>query len=225
MPKSGSTWLTAVLESSLGLNTARCYLEADRNEQEIDPTIMFQSWGKKTLFVQQHVRFSKILLKICAAFSTKIVVLTRRLEDVVISLRDHINNESSEFSMFYMENEWIKALSPSEQIDFIIDHAMPWYINFYLGWSQAEKEYKDQILMVRYENIVNDSAKIIFDISKFYGQSIKFDLSALEIKKENLRFNKGRVGRGKEVLTKNQHKRLMNLRDYYPGVDFEAIGL
>lgn len=225
MPKSGSTWLTSILEDKLALAPKRLYLEAERNEQEIDTNVMFQSWGQRTLFVQQHVRYSRILLRICRAFSTRIVVLTRRLDDVVVSLRDHIERESPEMSMFYTESDWFKGKSESEQFDFIIDHAMPWYFNFFLGWERAAAENPGQILMVRYEDLVGDPVAAVEKVARFYGTELHgLALPDLD-KKDGTRFNQGRVGRGKELLSRKQLTRLKKLASYYPESDFGSIGI
>lgn len=225
MPKSGSTWLTSILEEKLALAPKRLYLEADRNEQELDANAMFQSWGQKTLFVQQHVRYSRILMRVCRAFSTKVVVLTRRLDDVVVSLRDHIESESPEVSMFYTESNWFKGKSESEQFDFIIDHAMPWYFNFFLGWERAASENPEQILMVRYEDLIGNPVTVVETIAGFYGAELQgLTLQELD-KRDGTRFNQGRVGRGKELLSRKQLTRLKKLSSYYPESDFAAIGI
>ena len=226
MPKSGSTWMTHVLEETLGLTPMRGYLEADRNEQEIDPMALFQSWGQKTLFVQQHVRYSRILLKLCRAFSTRVVVLTRRLDDVVVSLRDHVERESAEFAMFYTETSWFTALTRQRQFDLIVDHAMPWYLNFYVGWMRAIPLHPSRILHVTYEELLQDSAACVARIREFHGadgsQALPEDLD----RREGTRFNQGRIGRGREELTAEQHARLRDLAAPYRGVvDLSALGL
>jgi LPS sulfotransferase NodH len=225
MPKSGSTWLTSVLQKKLALSPMRCYLEADRNEQEIDTSVFFQSWGQRVLFVQQHVRHSRILQRICRVFSTKIVVLTRRLDDVVVSLRDHIERESPEMSMFYAESDSFKRKSESQQCDFIIDHAIPWYFNFYLGWQRAAQGNPAQILMVRYEDMVGDPIATVKRVAAFYGMELQ-GLALPDVdRKDGARFNQGRVGRGQEILSTEQLMRLRKLASYYPECDFESVGL
>jgi LPS sulfotransferase NodH len=225
MPKSGSTWLTSVLQEKLSLSPMRCYLEADRNEQEIDTSVLFQSWGQRVLFVQQHVRHSRILQRICRVFSTKIVVLTRRLDDVVVSLRDHIVRESPEMSMFYAESDGFKRKSASEQCDFIIDHAMPWYFNFYLGWQRAAQEDPAQILLLRYEDMVGDPVAAVERVADFYGMKLQGVALPDVERRDGTRFNQGRVGRGREILSTEQLMRLRKLASYYPECDFESVGL
>lgn len=225
MPKSGSTWLTSVLQEKLALSPMRCYLEADRNEQEIDTSVFFQSWGQRVLFVQQHVRYSRILQRICRVFSTKIVVLTRRLDDVVVSLRDHIERESPEMSMFYTESDWFKRMPASEQCDFIIDHAMPWYFNFYVGWQRAAQGTPAQILVVRYEDMVDDPIATVARVAAFYGVELQ-GLALPDVdRRDGARFNQGRVGRGQEILSMEQLIRIRKLASYYPECDFESVGL
>ena len=226
MPKSGSTWLTNVLEDTLGLPARRCYLEADRNEQELDAIALFQSWGQRTLFVQQHIRYSRITLGLCRAFSTKIVVLTRRLDDVVVSLRDHVERESPECSMFYTETEWFAARTPEAQLDFIIDHAMPWYLNFFVGWHRALGEHPADILHVRYEDLLGNSAACVDRIARFYGTSTVRPGAVDLDRRVGTRFNQGRIGRGRELLSAQQQARLRQLAAPYEGVvDLGTVGL
>jgi len=177
------------------------------------------------LFVHQHIRYSRILMRICRAFSTKIIVLTRRLDDIVVSLRDHLERESHEVSMFYTESEWFKNKSQNEQFDFIIDHAMPWYFNFYLGWLRTFQSNNGQILMVRYEELIEDTVACVEKIASFYGTPVHgLSLSEIDLK-SGTRFNQGRAGRGREMLSKKQIARLRKLASYYPGCDFESVGL
>jgi hypothetical protein len=225
MPKSGSTWLTSTLEQQLNVPSRRCYLEADRNEQEIDPIALFQSWGNRTLFVQQHIRYARVSMQLLKAFSTKVVVLTRRLDDIVVSLRDHIEHESPECSMFYIETDWYVKKTATERIDFLIDYAMPWYLNFYLGWQRGAQLYPNQILQIPYEELIENAAACVVRIADFYGMaSESLSLADLD-KRVGTRFNQGRIGRGREELSPAQQRRLYRLAAHYPDHDFSLIGV
>lgn len=225
MPKSGSTWMTTLLEETLNLAPIRCYLEPDRNEQEIDSLALFQSWGRRALFVQQHIRYSRTLMRLCRGFSTKVVVLTRRLDDVVVSLCDHILSESPVFAMSYMEAKWFNRKSQKEQFDFLIDHTMPWYFNFFVGWQRAIRNDKEHIIQVCYEDLIRDTASCIERVATFYGASVANLLSQQLDKRNATRYNQGRAGRGKEVLTTAQRARLRRLANHYPDCDFKSVGL
>lgn len=226
MPKSGSTWLTQVLGDALGMPSVRGYLEADRNEQELDVAALFRTWGQRTFFVQQHVRYSRMTLGLCRAFSTKIVVLTRRLDDIVVSLRDHVERESPECSMFYTETDWFADRTPVEQLDFIIDHAVPWYLNFYVGWMRAVARYPEQTLHVTYESLIENSAACVDRIARFHGEPALRSATEDLDRRVGTRFNQGRVGRGREILSEHQQDRLRALAQYYAGaVDLGAVGL
>ncbi len=224
MPKSGSTWLTSLLESHLNLPATRCYLEADRNEQELDPLVLFQSLGKPMLFGQQHLRASTTALRLCRAFSIKVVVLTRSIDDAVVSFFDHLHQESPVASMFYMEREWFQQLDREQALDFLIDHAVPWYLNFIMGWARARESNPDRILPIRYEDLIRKPESTLEMIFRFYGAATEMDVIKIEVK-NGLRFNQGRVGRGKEVLSERQRERIGILSSYYPKADLIAAGL
>ena len=220
VPKSGSTWLTRLLEAGLQIASTRCYLAPDRNEQEIDPVVLWQTRGKPVLYVQQHVRASVTTLRLCRAFGVKIIVLTRSLEDAAVSFRDHILRESAVAPMFYMEREWFTALDPRTQLDFIIDHCLPWYVNFVVGWSRARNAYPNDILALSYESLVSDPHAALASIGRFYGRDLVLDANAADLK-DGVRFNQGRIGRGREELTAEQRKRIRRLVDYYPAVPID----
>jgi hypothetical protein len=224
MPKSGSTWLTTLLEHSFGKPLLRCYLQPDRNEQEIDSLALFQSLGKEVIFVQQHVRASDIALKMCHAFSVKVIFLTRRIDDAVVSFCDHLANESTVAPMFYMEPEWFRRLTRARQIDFLIDHCVPWYLNFMVGWTQALQLSPNAVFPVQYERLVAEPATIIDEISEYLGWRCDIP-SALLDQRSGTRFNQGRVGRGKEELSEFQQQRIRELAAYYDRVDLSFIGL
>lgn len=224
MPKSGSTWFTTLLERGLGLVSLRCYLQPDRNEQEIDALALFQSLGKEVLFVQQHVRASETTLQLCNAFSVKVIFLTRHIDDAVVSFRDHLENESTIAPMFYMEHEWFRDLTKTRQIDFLIDHCVPWYLNFSVSWIRAWQSNPEAILPVQYERLISEPSVVFFEISQFLGRKLRIEPELFETRSD-VRFNQGRVGRGKEELNELQQQRIRALATYYDQVDLSSIGL
>ncbi len=224
MPKSGSTWFTAILERGLGLPLMRGYAQPDRNEQEFDTLALFQSMGREVIFAQQHVRASSTTLRLCRAFSVKAICLTRHIDDAIVSFRDHLENESTVASMFYMEPEWFRRLPRVRQLDFLIDHCLPWYLNFSVGWFRAAQSAPDMILPVQYEQLVSDPPAVVDQVSKFLGRPLGIDAPSLQLH-DGVRFNQGRVGRGKEELTSEQRQRITSLAGYYDQIDLSLIGL
>jgi hypothetical protein len=214
MPKSGSTWLTELLKLQLGIESTRAYLEPERNEQEIESIYLFQSIGKEVLFVHQHIRASSITLKLCRAFSIKIVFLTRSIEDVVISFWDHLRNESTVASMFYMERSEYVKLPAERQIDFLIDHATPWLVNFAMGWTKISEEFPEHVLPVRYEDLNARTLETVGRILDFYRPGTQVNPGKLSIL-DGVRFNRGEVGRGALELSPRQRERIRSLMSYY----------
>lgn len=224
MPKSGSTWFTSLMERGLGMPSMRCYFQPDRNEQEIDTLALFQSLGKEVIFVQQHVRASETMLRLCNSFSVKIIYLTRHIDDAIVSFRDHLENESTIAPMFYMEPEWFSSMPKMQQMDFLIDHCIPWYLNFTVGWVRARQSAPEMILPIQYEKLVSDPSCIFNEVSRFLGRPCRIDAALLE-RRNGTRFNKGRVGRGKEELSESQQQRIRALAAYYNHVDLSPIGI
>jgi len=224
MPKSGSTWFTMLLEQSLGIPAVRSYLQPDRNEQEIDSLELFQSLGREVLFVQQHVKASETLLRLCRSFSVKIVFLTRCIDDAIVSFRDHLESESTVASMFYMEDDWFRCLSKNHQFDFLVDHCVPWYLNFVVGWVRAQQLHPDMVFHLRYEELIKNPSSSLTEVLRFLGRSGQMDATIFE-KSSGTRFNQGRVGRGKEELSDFQLQRIKALAVYYGQVDLSSIGL
>jgi hypothetical protein len=224
MPKSGSTWFTALLERGLGLPVMRGYAQPDRNEQEFDALALFQSLDKQVIFAQQHVRASETTLRLCRAFSVKTICLTRHIDDAIVSFRDHLENESTVASMFYMEPEWFRRLPKGRQLDFLIDHCAPWYLNFSVGWLRAMQSSREMILLVQYERLISEPSAVVDEVSQFLGRPLNVDAASLELH-DGVRFNQGRAGRGKEELSAAQQQRISSLADYYDQLDLSLIGL
>ena len=209
MPKSGSTWLTELLSHKLQLPQTRAYLQPDRNEQEIDALMLFASQGQCTFFAQQHVRPSKTLMRFCEAFSIKIVVLRRNIDDAMVSLRDHVLDESPVMPMFFTKSDWFAQFSGSKKLDFLIAHAAPWYVAFDVGWSVMTAAAPQQIMRLSYEQLNENSADCVARILEFSGISNPTETlqeSGVIPSTENTRFNVGKVGRGAEILSKVQKK-------------------
>ncbi|PTM40341.1 sulfotransferase domain-containing protein [Bosea sp. 124] len=215
-PKSGSTWLTMLLSENFELPAVRGYLEGGHNEQEIDFIQFSKQMGNSCLFVQQHIRASDPTIRICLAFNTKIVVQTRNLCDTLVSFHDHILNESDIASMFFVKTEWFSEFTHEKRFDFLIEHCLPWYINFLTGWLSARNRYPCEILFVRYEDLINDVGGVISRISRFSGLGQGVDATKYRQVTGNLRLNEGRSGRGSEMLTPNQLTRIERLLSYYP---------
>ena len=58
------------------------------------------------------------------------------------------------------------------QLDFLVDHAVPWYLNFVAGWTSAWRENPDLILPIRYEDETRITPIAEFDVPKSSPQAV-----------------------------------------------------
>jgi hypothetical protein len=94
MPKSGSTLLTDLIGQLPGFHQAALIPIAGRREQELDEVCLQKADGLDYI-AQVHVRHSDWTEDMCADYGLTPIVLVRNLFDVVVSLRDHVRNEST----------------------------------------------------------------------------------------------------------------------------------
>ena len=89
------------------------------------------------------------------------VVLVRSLPDAVVSLRDHLRRESVASPIFFAEPHHA-ALDDATLEAMIVRLALPWYINFYMGWRQAPNA-----LFVSYEDFLDAPADLVRRVLAF----------------------------------------------------------
>jgi hypothetical protein len=220
MPKSGSSYLTAILGRLPGMGVVSLVPGYDRREQELDIGMLRAADGMDYV-AHHHVRFSKPTMILLSHFCVKPIVQVRNIFDIVISLRDHLRNESLEGSMGYVVpgmERW-----DDDQLErFIVQMMIPWYVNFYMSWLDCESKS-----LVRYEDIIRTPESVVASIC----EQASLRCSAQEISQaiyaagqSYTRRNVGMTGRGQGM--NDETRRLIHeMVAYYAGVDFSPIGL
>ena len=225
-PKSGSTWLGAMLERALDwprVPLLDCY---DRREQEIDVRMLTLHPDTDIFTPHQHTRASHPTLSIIRQFRIMPIVLIRDLFDTVISLRDHLYREHHIMPWAYFD-ETVYTLSPEEQIDALIDLVIPWYFNFYTSWYYAEKQGLCRFLWMTYLDLKEDHEACVRRVLDFAGVERTDDQIVAAVQDSrgaDTRRNVGTQGRGHTQLTEEQRERILRFTRYYPKVDFRPLG-
>jgi hypothetical protein len=194
-PKSGSTFLSRYLADMGGGKTRSFVPGFGRREQELSERRLLQARlrRERLLVGQHHVRHSGTTQKYIDRYRIDVVVLTRNLFDVIASLRDHVRREDPAGPLFYLDKDMLK-MSDRELEEFLARFAIPWYLNFYMSWRAA-----GNAMFVRYEDMAADTDGVARRIFERFGLTVAksaLDLSAI---REKSRFNKGVVGRGREI--------------------------
>ncbi|MDA8692805.1 hypothetical protein N9L92_01995 [Saprospiraceae bacterium] len=225
-PKSGSSYLTALLQENFNLKPVSIIPGAGRREQEPTQFRMFMhSLNLRRGYIAQvHTKASKSVINMFKLHKLQPIILTRDIRDVIISLRDHLLSEGPNIPMAYVSNEF-QNFSEERQIDFLIEFVVPWFFNFYASWYTVEKSKILSVKWITYEDYISNKTSTLDSIAKHYNLSIPKNGYEFDKLKRNTRKNKGVTGRGKASLSIAQNKKILSYTDYYKNVDFSLMGL
>lgn len=220
MPKSGSTFLSDAIGRVPGIRKASLVSHYGRTEQEINFSVALRK-SKYNFIAQQHVRFNTKTADAIATFQLTPVVLVRNIFDCVVSMRDHWRRESFHTPTAYVLKDHLDM--DDKDLDLmIIQMVVPWYINFFVSWTQCQ-----DALWLRYEDVIREPAEAVAQIlekaNHAYDHAVIMEsLQQSDPAKE--RKNVGRPGRG--ATLPEAHKQIIcEYRSFYPDIDFSRIGL
>lgn len=226
-PKSGSTWLSRILENLLGWQQVLLIPSHYRREQEIDiRKLVIESAHENIFSPGQHCRASEPTFKILRKARIKIFMQYRNIYDTVISVYDHFDaNPVVPYAYMDVDN-WSK-LDAEEKTNFVIDMVIPWFFNFYAGWLQSNLVKNNQIFLSSYESLQQDPCEHVKKLTEWFGENFTDTEIAEAIEKTSkgkTRKNKGIIGRGR-ALKPYQKERIGRMAAYYPDIDFSLIGI
>ena len=224
-PKSGSTFLVSALADSTGY--MRQFLGYDHlNEQDLYLPNLIDTYNIN-IVCHQHTRATAPNLELISEFGIRPVVLVRNVFDCLVSLRDHLEQESRQTPVFNATDGFL-AKPHDDQFDELIDIALPWYVSFVTSWKMAGTTGSAP-LWLTYEEMMADKREAVRRVLDFYGLS-QFDdgidaaISRVD-KGSDTRFNKGITGRGQEQLSTQQRQRIIDRFRHYPDLDFSSVGI
>ncbi len=226
MPKSASTFVVASLAEATGY--LRFFLGQDHlDEQDLYLPKLIDSWSMN-IVCHQHTRATKPNLERMAEFSIRPVVLTRDIFDCLVSLRDHLENESAATPTF-IAPDGLLARDKSDQLDALADLAAPWYLSFYALWKEAEARGEAEVHWLAYDDVMADANSALKGVLDFYGlegATDAVDAAVASVREAGgTRRNQGTPGRGREQLSTEQIERITGLSRHWPHIDFAPIGI
>jgi hypothetical protein len=226
-PKSGSTFLKNVLQSVTGFKPMFSVFAALQNEQELDLPNLIRLGDQNTV-TQQHARASEANIQMMQGFGIRPIVLVRNIFDTVASLLDFYTG-GYVFSTYFEKDDFL-ALSREEKVDLLIKFVIPWYFQFVASWQKAEREGRLDMMWITYEEMLADkpaAVRRILDFNDIKVPSGLIETKVVEIEgeKDKNRFNKGKAGRGNEVLSNVERERIISLAQYFPKADFTPLGV
>ncbi len=226
-PKSGSTWLTVLLKQLLGWPEVALVNGYDRREQEINLLPMLQFPDVNVLSPQQHCRASTPTTDFIKRFNVRPIIGTRNIFDTIVSLRDHLVNESLIMPMAYADEQF-RGWPESRQYDFVVEMFTPWFLSYYVSWMSVGPEIRSRLLFVRYEDLAADTLGTLRRVVDFVGESRTDADIARAMERaavRNTRKNQGITGRGGRQLSDRQKARVLELSRFYDHIDFSPVGI
>ncbi len=219
-PKSGSTFISEVVGAISGFRKVPLHRTYRHVEQDIDHLWAMRFLISNTIS-QQHVKYNENTERAMQLYGLRPVVLVRNIFDIVISVRDHLKNES-----FASPTAWIDArhveLGGEALESFITEMIVPWYISFYVSWKNC-----DSAIFINYEKLLDDPLKLfleVFDALDLKTSEDELNRALKAVASKNTRLNVGVRGRGK-ALSEASISRIISMRRQYPHVDFSLIGI
>ncbi|TWC34971.1 sulfotransferase domain-containing protein [Pseudomonas sp. SJZ079] len=230
-PKSGSTWLSVILEDYLGWARVSLVPGYDRREQEVDPLQLLRRNAESgnVFSPHQHCRYSVSTSEFIARANVTVILQIRDIFDTVLSFWDHLETHKKNLPMAYMDDTNWSALSKEKKVDFIIDLVIPWYFNFYAGWFSSPEYKAGAVKVISYEDLLSDpicEMKNILHHCKVEveQQRLEYSLTKANTGNKSTLKNVGVTGRGGS-LSERQVERIHKLASYYPKINFSSIGL
>lgn len=206
--KVGSTFLASSLSNLPGMRRAKLTPGADRREQELCE-LKLRRLQSRAYVAQHHVRRSSVTDALVRRHGLSVIVLTRDLFDAVVSLRDHVRQESVAFPMAYI-TEHHRALPDAELEVVLARLAVPWYVNFYMSWRDCP-----YATYVSYAELIEDPARQVRRIAEACGLSATdAEIEAAVSTARGARLNVGVNGRGAALAPQAKAEILAQLACY-----------
>lgn len=219
-PKAGTTQLHRRMCVLSGLRAAGLVPDYGAREQELSELRLLLA-AESGYVACHHTRYSRATGRLLDQFRLRTVVLTRDLADALVSTDDHIRREGfgGGNPMAFLDEATFLGLPQARRLDLLIDLVAPWHLQFYLSWRAAPRT---DLVWARYEEIYADPDRTVPELLSRLGVPVP-DGAMADV--TGGRFNVGRIGRGRELLSPEQMGRLRRLGEHYPGFDLSPLGL
>lgn len=186
-PKCGRTWLRMMIGKGLSVNYALGLESSQLSEiqyfhqyQEGIPKIVVSHDDDPHLKPIKNRSVSKSMYS-----GKNIVLLVRNPKDVITSLYYHYTN-------FPYQNQFIETIHKGKSLDeFVMDErlGLKSIIDFYNAWASFYKNNESNVMILRYEDLVQNPSTEMTKVYEFMGQILTRDAQEQAVafgKRENL---------------------------------------
>ncbi len=224
-PKSGSTYMSRALATYLNvpaLDLQTCY------EIQTLSVNRIHAYKDKSYVSQIHLLPTFDTVALLNAYKLKVVVLERNILDCIVSARDHFNRDhlkdvpdnprtrawkNAFVGQAGMVMDEYYELPPANQLDYLIENMLQWYLKFHMGWRKRLAELETPPVFVNYEDFFAEPnkglAKLLQALSLFDEKRFaQYQLPQKTQGGKGLRFNQGVKGRGRKTFNTRQLARI-----------------
>ena len=202
MPKSGSTYLHALLRDITGLPDGCVSEWGDQNEGDICERRLRRL--KRRSVMQQHLKATETNLMWMVKYNVRPIVQIRSLFDVVPSIHDHLKHAKAGLPCGCICRDFWH-MNWEDRCEYLIQTHLPWYFNFLISWREAVAEI--EICSIAYEDLFSDqvgSLTRVLDFYRIHASQEQIAAAIARASKCDTRFNVGVAGRGSQKLTSRQ---------------------
>ena len=210
MPKSASTYVATVISELSGMRRCRLTPSWGAREQELSQ-IRLSRYNHSSYVAQHHIKYSDWTGELIKKYRMTPVVMVRNLADCMVSAMDHYR-AAPEPSPLATLDKAILDQEPDEFEASVIKLAIPWYLNFYVGWYEAGAPFFD------YDDLTSNPISGIsgmLDEAGLQYTDAEIETAIARCVARETRFNVGKPGRG-ENLSPNAASALLDLLSLYP---------
>lgn len=222
-PKSASTFISAALQTALGLPAAALFASTPRiqavsmlggnlREQEPEELALIRNGLNGVGYVaQHHARCSPYLGLLLKTYNVRTIVTVRNLFDTFVSLDDMImgyrSDKAAQEGYYFSDGlpSNYGMLDLEDRLTILVHRSTAWFIQFYVSWKKCERANLVRPLWVSYEqDFLADKQGLAERIIGHLGldpEAAAKLLAAFEDKTDGAarRLNKGVAGRGRAM--------------------------
>jgi hypothetical protein len=226
-PKCAGTFLrTTIVYALEGQLMRMIHAQGGRDAQPYMPYFLayYLSGPKQRIAITHaHMMGSPANCRFLEAFDIRPVIMRRPIPDMLVSFSDMLDTDPLariNGLNCQIPSDWLK-FDPARKADFVVDVLGPWYVNFFASWKSYLKESGDRVLVLDFDEVKNNPLAALEKTLVHSKLPVERKVAEAPIerawqKREELRYNKGEVGRGAAFFDAAQLERLSRLFGYYP---------
>ena len=211
-PKSGSTWVRSFLtclifsqDNDLNINdikirafpTKKDYENINENSENINQIIQNSLHAQSRINLDNKIKFFKTHsanwksnddLFTDEVNTDSVIYIVRDPRNIITSIKNHFDFDSYEKSLNFMKNEQTIIGNKKSKSEIDLLTIISSWSNHYKSWKKIKKDY----LLIKYENLVDNSFDEFSKISNFLKKKHDYQYSETEVAKsiENTSFDK-----------------------------------